>query len=65
MCSLAAEYRKSTAQVLLKWALQHDVGEQLKFVYVLRLLPFVSMIGRRMYFHSLSLRTSQFKSQFV
>lgn len=26
VCTLAAEYRKSTAQVLLKWALQHDVG---------------------------------------
>jgi len=27
VCSIAANYNKSTAQVLLKWALQHDVGE--------------------------------------
>lgn len=26
VCSIAANYNKSTAQVLLKWALQHDVG---------------------------------------
>ena len=27
VCSIATNYNKSTAQVLLKWALQHDVGE--------------------------------------
>ena len=27
VCTIAAQYNKTTAQVLLKWALQHDVGE--------------------------------------